>query len=705
MDEPDGGRRTSNAVHGHPLGNVVQAHTVQNVHFHDSARRVPVPLQLPPPPRAFTGRERELDLLRRWREETDSGPLLAVVTGPGGVGKSSLAVHWLASCRAHHSHGELYADLGAFRESGPVDPEQVLGWFLTALGVPEEDLPGGQAPRQALYRSLTARRSLAILLDDAASAAQVRPLLPASAASVVVTSRFRLPALGLDGARLLDVGPMDGDASLRLLSAAVGGARVRAEPVAAEELIRLCGGLPIALSVVGARLSARPRRPIAREVGGLRIEDGRLSALAVSGSPSVERVFDVSYEELSQAQARVYRWCALHPGTTFDVAVAAAAVERRSGEVEPVLWELVEKNLLTAVDDDTFRYHDLLRLHARQQAERFDAPADRDATRRRLLALLLDRAVAADLAVAPEKPRFGPRYEVIAAAGAALGSRAEGLRWWESERTAVTAAIHVAARHGWDDLVWQLCDTLWGFFLHRHHHDDLLSALALGVPAAHRDRAPVAEGRLRLRRAHVCAQLGRYEEVLEENAVVRDIAEAVGDVALAASTVSQLGRAARARGDLQGALRHYRESTDLHERAGVPRGTALSRRRIGETLVELGRLAEAEEEFRAAIAVMAELGDVVQHARTLVRLGLAQARGGDAGAADVTLLDALDVLGDLDSPHHRCQVLTARGEVAELSGDLTAASEHYTGAHVLAARTSGSAAADLLSRIERVRGG
>lgn len=402
----------NNVVTGTAHGAVVQADSVGQVHFHRHAEP-PLPHQLPPSQRFFTGRMRELAELDEWLSKDEGHPLVVVVGGPGGVGKTSLALRWLHGVRPRFPDGQLYADLDLDGGDGPVTPEEVLEWFLSGLGVPAAAIPAGLQRRQAAFRSLTADRSISVLLDNAVSAAQVRPLLPTSPGSaVVVTSRWRLSGLAVDGARFVQVGEFDESTSVELLERALG-PRVTSEPEAARELARLCAGLPIALSVVGARLSTKPARALSKEVAALR--DDLLGTLALWDGVSVGAVFDSSYLELPPSHAKVYRLCALHPGESFGAEAATVLVDEPLAHVEEILSDLVERNLLGGVGEERFRYHDLVRAHARDHARR-DPPDNLCAAVLRVTEWYLECAVAADLAVAPDRPRFDLRYQPATAA-------------------------------------------------------------------------------------------------------------------------------------------------------------------------------------------------------------------------------------------------------------------------------------------------
>jgi tetratricopeptide (TPR) repeat protein len=666
-------RDQGNVLSGAAHGPVVQAATVRDVHFHGPRERAVIPFQLPPASGLFAGRYDELAELDHWR--ADDHPLLVVISGPGGVGKTSLALRWLHDTREHFPDGQLYVDLDAHGSTGPATPDEVLEWFLLALGVDAARMPLGLARRQALFRSMTAGRAFAVLLDNAASAAQVRPLL--AAGTVVVTSRWRLSGLAMDGARFVEVDPMDVPASVAVLERAVGGRRLTAEPAAARELATLCGGLPIALSVVGARLSTHPRRSLAKEVGALRVADDRLSTLALADTASVEAVLDLSYVELPFRQARVYRLCALHPGATFGIEVAAAAVDEPVPDVEDALDDLVEKNLVTEVSDDRFRFHDLLRLHARRQAES-DTKLEREAAVHRMIDWYLDRAVAADLVVLPLRPRVGPRYAVDQPSP--FADRAEALAWLEDERGNLVNAVRAAAERNWHAHVWQLCEAMWGLFLFRHHYPDWMETHVLGVAAARQLGDRTAEARIRIQLGFAYAAVGRSYDAIGEFTGALRTAEAIGDDGSRATALRQLAKIARARGDLDTALAHLRHSLGLERSLGRQRGEGLAHRRIGELLTEAGRYDEAVAEFEQGEAILSALDDALGVARLRMFLAEAHLKADRVAQAQSLLDDALTVMTDASSPSYLADVHVLLAEVAQRQGDPARARAHCVAA-------------------------
>ncbi|MGI3226585.1 NB-ARC domain-containing protein [Streptomyces sp. GTA36] len=256
-----GHNELSGVVHG-PSVQAAVVHGDVHIRTGETAEQQ-LPWQLPPAVR-LTDRTAEVERLERHRTlaAQRAHPALATVSGLGGVGKTALALAWLHGLRRDFPGGQLYADLCAQAPTGPVDPAHVLGSFLRGLGVPPQQVPEGVADRSALYRSLTADRRIVVLLDDAATAAQVRPLLPGGSNVTLVTSRRRMSGLALEGGYQVHLEPLAPEAAVELLAATLADDRVATQPDDARALVGLCAGLPLAVRVAGARLAARPQRRI-----------------------------------------------------------------------------------------------------------------------------------------------------------------------------------------------------------------------------------------------------------------------------------------------------------------------------------------------------------------------------------------------------------------------------------------------------------
>lgn len=702
MDSGDrcGSPRTKNQLTGTSYGSVVQAGTINHLHLRSTPAPAP-PSQLPPVSPFFTGRERELAELTHWSTASSHDPMVAVVTGPGGVGKTTLALRFLHDQRTRFAGGQLYADLGALSTAGrPTGPEYILEWFLIALGLPPEQVPLGLSERAALFRSLTADRVIAVLLDNAFSVAQVRPLLPTSSGSVVlITSRWRLAGLRIGGARFLTIEPMDVSESVTLLDRIVGDDRIVQERDEAAELARLCGGMPIALSVAGARLTARPNRPVVREVGLLR-QTNPLAALAVDGEAPVQAVFDLSYGDLRPREARIYRTSALHPGRSFGVGVVAAAVRQSVEDVEEDLDALAARNLLTETDDGRFRFHDLLLMHARQQADR-EPPDDRQTAVHRMAEWYLDMMIRVDLTLRPTRRRIGPRFRT-APDDARFDTLSAAIDWAERERDNVIRAVRVAADHGWDEIAWEFCEALWGFLVHTRRYDMWLEVHEIGLVAARRRGDRVAEARLHTQLASGLVGLRRFEEAGEHTQVALEIARQVGDRFGMADTLAEMAGIAQGQGDLERALACLREVRAIREVIGTERSLALCRRRTGQVLCELGSFAEGLEELRHAAAAFVELGDMRSHERSLTVLGVALTRSGRPADARETLNRAADVARRVGVRYDEAVILDALGDADEMAGDLAAAREHWSAAEAILAATEHPLTAAVTAKLTRL---
>ncbi|MBE1578854.1 tetratricopeptide repeat protein [Amycolatopsis roodepoortensis] len=636
------------------------------------------PWQIPAAPAVFEARERftaELD--RLWHDGT--GRRLVVVSGVGGVGKTSLALDWLDRRSDEFPHGILYSDLGGAREQPPEDPGEVLHGFLTALGSSPAEIPSSLDQRAAAFRTATASRRMAMLLDDAASVAQVRPLLPAGQETVVVvTSRWRLTDLGIDGAQFVDLPPLTDSQARALFERYTGTERLRSDPPAATEIVSSCGGLPLALSVAAARLRTRPRRTLAREAAAY----GRWTSTGGSSTDkalSLNAIFEVVYEGLPQSAARVYLACGVHPGPFVSTEPLAAALGRPVGSVEDDVDELIEANLLTETGEDRFVQHMVLHSDARARARTALPGDEQERLGRSFAGWYLDRVLAADEAIHPHRTRYATR----ARRSKDFVERADGLAWWREHLSVIRAVFSEAAEHDWDDIVWQFCEASWGYFLHHRDYRPWIAMNERGVLAATRADLPLVQARLRSQLGYAYAKVGRYDKATEQNLIALRLGQQENDGPTQATALSQLGRSARGRGDLDGALDFYRQAADLQERLGIPRGVALCRRRQGEVLSELGRYSEAMIELTAAATVMAGIGDAAQHARSAMALARIQAAEGRAEDAIGRLTESLRTVRALDSPYYTAEILTALGNIELQSGREQEGAGHLAEAQAL----------------------
>ncbi|SFS67988.1 tetratricopeptide repeat protein [Saccharopolyspora flava] len=672
----------ANAASGHGVGNLVQAGVVHgDVHVHAAERTRTSPSQRPRAPRHFVNRVAETEKFQDLLSGEAPGPTVVVISGAGGVGKSALAARWVPLCRSRFPDGSLHADLGAFSSSRPTRVSQVLESFLRSLGCEPDSIPADLDQLAAMYRDVTAGRKLVVCLDDAFSAAQVRPLIPPESL-VLVTSRYRLPGLALDGAHFVELPPLHAADSVELLRSVLGEQRVGRESGAAERMADLCAGFPVALMVAASRLTAHRKWTLRRMTADLEDERNRLPSLTLRGDVSVRAVFDLSYRKLSAEQAELYRVLSCHPGTTFGADVAAAAVERPREEVVDSLEALVEASLLDEVGDDRFRFHDLLRLHASDCAT--EAGLDRREVLGRFVAWYLNSAYAADRLVTPGRWYLGEKRD----AGLTFTSATEALDWLDEERLNLVFAQREAREQGWREVVWCFGEAMWSLFVYRKHYGDWLETTRLAVDAASGENVR-AESRLRGQLGHALGNLHRFDEAERELLAAARLAEAADDPRSQATAASRLGILARHCGKLDEALVSFRRALEIDLRVDDRRGAALRLRRIGETLTALGRHDDAIAELSRSVDLMLELPDPGGAARVSTRLGEAFTAAGRPRDAVGPLHEALAVLREIGSDFYVAELLVALAAAHEAAGEIAQARTHLGEACELHERIGG----------------
>ncbi|MGH3328174.1 MAG: BTAD domain-containing putative transcriptional regulator [Streptomycetales bacterium] len=354
--------------------------------------RPPLPAQLPPDVPDFTGRA---DILRRLGAflpgAAGDGELAAArvvtISGTAGVGKTALAVHWAHTVREHFPDGQLYVSLRGAAADAPVTPGAALGQLLRALGAGTHGLPADLDERANLYRSVVAGRVLLVILDDAASSVQVRPLLPGSpGCRVVVTSRTDLPGLAvLQGGRQITLGTLAPWDAVALVTGVLGDERSFAEPEAVAELARLCAGLPLALRSAAARLAARPHRSVAGFVESL-AQGNRLDQLSVDddAQSAVRAAMTHSYRRLAPGAARLFRLLGVVSGRDFSVGGCAALLDAPAADAEHLLEQLAAAHLVEQHAPGWYHCHELLRLYAQERSLSDESQHEREASARRL---------------------------------------------------------------------------------------------------------------------------------------------------------------------------------------------------------------------------------------------------------------------------------------------------------------------------------
>jgi len=375
------------------------------------------PRQLPMDVPYFTGRASEITqldgvLMTQTADDRPRAVVISAIDGTAGVGKTALAVHWAHQVQHRFPDGQLHINLRGYDAGPAVTPDEALNRFLRALGVSSARIPTELDERAALYRSLLVGRRMLILLDNAATSQQVRPLLPGSpGCQVVVTSRSSLSGLVVrEGARRITLDALRPDDALVLLRQLIGPNRTDAERPAAAELARLCAFLPLALRIAAERAASSPHTTLADLVRELTDEHHRLELLATDDeATTVRAVFSYSYGNLDPDHARAFRLLSLHPGPDISTPAAAALIGVSLTCARQLLDALRHAHLIESVSHDRYRFHDLLRLYATERANVEETEQDRTTAIRRVLSWYLHAADAADRApivyVFHSKPR------------------------------------------------------------------------------------------------------------------------------------------------------------------------------------------------------------------------------------------------------------------------------------------------------------
>ncbi|WP_033288778.1 AAA family ATPase [Amycolatopsis jejuensis] len=639
---------------------------------HGRSGCTPAPVQLPPMPPALIGRGTELSRLDEIWHRSDPVPSVVVLTGVGGIGKTALALHWLHAHRTEFPDGILCTKFSVERDEAAESASSVLHGFLTALGVPADDIPASFAQRAARFRAMTAERTFAVLLDDVAHGADARAVLPASAtALVLVTSRLQLTSLALDGAEILPLDPLPDTSAREVIAHRAGPGRIGEN--ATDELLDACAGLPLALAITGARLRTRPARSLRREARRGRYRPtGELDSLAT--------IFDDAYGTLGDAAARLYRTCGLLPGPHHALGALAETLPSSPAHLDDAVDELIEANLLVELDDDTVTQHDVVRHDARTRGEREVAEEDRAHLLRRYTRWYRDQAVAASALIHPFRPAFAAE---TVAPSAIFPDRYTALHWWRQNLPIIHAVAVAAEHHRWDEELWQFAEVSWGFFLHHRDYENFLGMTTAGLDAARRCRKPLVQARLHSQLGFACTKLRRDEEATAHHAAALEIGDREQHGPTQADALSRLARDARGRGELEGALALYERSAKKYAEIGLPRGVGLARRRRGELLIRLGRDDEALSELAEAAAIMAAVQDASQHARAVISLAGVHDRQGDYDRARTELQSALESVKQLESPHFQAEVLLALAGLEDCHGNEERAQRHREEARLL----------------------
>ncbi|WP_166664444.1 AfsR/SARP family transcriptional regulator [Actinophytocola oryzae] len=688
-----------------------------------------VPRRLPASIADFTGRQSQLDEIKRALgndtagDTVNYGVRIVSISGKGGVGKSTLALRAAHELRDDYPDGHLYGDLES--PNGEDRVRGVLARFLHALGIAGNTVPDDDEERGELYRSRVANKKVLVVLDGATDEDQVIPLMPAGpGCAMIVTSRA--PLSGLPGAHQIGIDVFDESRSMEMLNTIVGASRLQAEPDAAHELVNLCGGLPLAIRIAGARLASRPHWRIDVLAARLRNTVRRLDELSYRGLVLRSNI-GLSYRTLNGIARRLFRRFALVTSPDFPGWAAAALLDLDPYDAIEIVESLVEAQLLDTVqypgEGLRYRMHDLIRVYAIERLHEEESEEERAETVERLVGAWLSRAEHA------HRKEYGGDYTIIhGTAPRWTGARqleeidlmGDQMEWLESERRSLVAAVDLAADYGMSEACWDLALTSVTLFQVKGHFDDWRetseralataeadgnrrgrAAMLYSLGGMHSQQTRIADAErcyaaaleifeqvgddhgygLALRNSATLDRLRgqgtdtmrRYETALEKMRTVGDLVSEAHILQHMAKVNIDEGNTARAQELLEAALGCCRRVNYLRLEAQVLN-------RFAELYLFLNQVDQAHRALNRVLLIVRDIGDRIGEAHALFRLGVVRQRSGRLDNAETTLQHALSLAQQVGermvagSAHH------ALGEIALARGQGAAGADHVEAA-------------------------
>jgi tetratricopeptide (TPR) repeat protein len=614
------------------------------------------PGQLPSDVESFTGREGELQRLLDIIDRSAASPRAAsawVVSGMAGVGKTTLAIHAAHQVADRYPDGQLYLDLRGFSDRSPLlTPGEALDrllWAVNASGRAPSDVDG----RAALWRSELAGRRLLLVLDNAASDEQIRPLLPGTAGSfVLLTARNQFSATS--GMSVINLDVLPAPAAVRLFESVAGAERAGTmDPELVEAAVNLCGRLPLAIVLSAGRLQSRP----AWTVGYLltRLRDPRNILGEADG---VGKAFSLSYAQLPGDHGRIFRLLGLHPGPDLDVYAAAALAGVAVDKADALLEELVDRHLVEQRIAGRYRLHDLLAMYANGVATETESKAERRAAFRRLGDYY--RAVAAkamDL-FAPGEGARRPRITEPAVPLPALADRPEALAWLEAERANLVAVAVHATRLGMPDYTRDLSGILFRYLDACNWTEGAVHLHTAAIEAARDLGDAAAEGTITVSLASAWRQRGDLDRAIEGFLAAADLLRTAADPAGLSSTLINVGITRKRQGRFAEAADYCQRALAMDRDHCDPSGEARSLRHLGMVERSSGQYPEAAAHLEQALQLGVKAGDLIAEARTRDHLGAVYRELGRHAEALAQLRQALHLYEEIHSSAGQSYVLT-----------------------------------------------
>ncbi|MEV4734618.1 tetratricopeptide repeat protein [Saccharopolyspora sp. NPDC049426] len=696
---------TQNTSAAPVTGTVVQAGSIHNISVGSPNTQVR-PAQLPPDVSYFTGRVEELAkldaLLHEGGTAEPSGPavVISAIAGAGGMGKTSVAVHWAHQVRDRFPDGQLYVNLRGYDPSPPLTPAQALDGFLRAMGMTGDTIPHDLDSMTACYRSLLADRRVLVVLDNAVTAEQIRPLLPGTPTCfVVVTSRSRLSGLvARNGAHRITLDQLAPSEAVSLLRQIVGPERIDAEPDATRDLARRCAYLPLALRIAADRVADRPHQAIADLATTLADEQQRLDILEAEDdeATAVRAVFSWSYQALPTDTARVFRLLGLHAGRTISIPAAAALAGTSTYQARRHLHMLRAGHLLTEIGSEHFQLHDLIRDYA---AELVTCDPELTSATRRILNWYLHTASAASDLLYPHHGVVIALDSVTDVEPLAFSTRDDALNWYEVEHGNLFAVVQYAADHGHHDIAARLPTNFDVYLILRARWADQITVHQIALTSAYHLRDPQLEviGLAGLCDAYM--QAGRLDECVDTCQRLLRRARELGDRGQEAGALHTLGNALRVQGNLDKAAGHYLSALPIYQEIGKRRGEALMLGSLGEVRRQQRRFDEARDYLGESLDILRRTNNRWNEALCLRWMGRTCADQSQHDDAIACFRHSVTIYREVDDHHEIPATLQELGDTLHRAGELNQARNAWLEALTLFEEIHAPQVADLRARL------
>ncbi|MFE6615601.1 tetratricopeptide repeat protein [Amycolatopsis sp. NPDC057786] len=638
----------------------------------EAARAEPY-VHLPPPPDPFVGRAEHLALLDE-KVFTEAAKVV-FVAGPPGVGKTALVLNW-ANRRQEEFDCVLWSDLRGYAAGSPAQPADILDDLLRCVGVRPDRVPAEEHMRLALLRGLLRGQRTLVVLDNALDSQQVRPVLPGTPdTTVLITSRRRLSGLVVGtGAVQVSLEPLQDLEAARLMADLIGDERAAGDPEGVGRLVRLCAALPLAVSIAAERVATHPHQSVGDLARELVAEGRRLELLAVDDDAvGVRAAFSWSYRALEADTARMFRLLGLHPGPRFTAGAAAALAGLPDHDARQLLDKLVHAHLVQQIGARYYRFHDLLRVYAAEEAAAAQWREERQAAVSRLTQWYLYAANAASWTLTPARDHhidLGPAPEGVEPLRFATFD--EAYIWCASEMPSITGVARLALDHGLYEIGWRLPVELFDYHLLGRPWQTWISSHEVAIESAEAggDLGGLAWSAINLAEAH--RRRGDLDRASELFGRAVELSEAIGENPSLGWALVGLGNIAHERENYAEAVRLAGQSVEVNVRIGYRLGEATARVHLGRAYRDLGERDLALEHGLRAFDAYAKDADqhgmgfaLVPLARTCRRFGDLEQALGYCEQALTAYRNCGDVWGQADALDERGCALAARGQPGE----------------------------------------